>query len=819
MEALSMSSFGKESIEDADIDIIDIDMFNSIMQEKPPDPGELPHSHMTQEQVASVAPQWLESMNGPSAGFDDMGSTITGLEQVNPVTHEVFPVSHSPESLQSRTSSESSEFSFLSQGDPFHDSQFPFQQGGKMVASDLWQGNSLEFKHEFVDEFKPSNTLDDTKDNASCAFNAPSAQPPCKLELVDLTTDTDSDCEDELVQQHLGLTGKRNLPSWMEHSDRLSKILCTGPPKEEHYSREIQDLQNPFSLNFLHRFPTDANGYMKPETIAMAPMSLASYERTCSKASMRMPEWGTIPSNFSRGSSYANNGLQDGLFLRNILPCQLTTGKDNSRERIVNHGLEGHSSSIREEASLEEGAMTIPLLRHQRIALAWMEKREKGSECAGGILADDQGLGKTVSTIALILRQKPSTRNPSAEAVEISYDDTPTVNLDDEECNPLNEFSCPSDKGVSAKVNLGLKGRPHAGTLVVCPTSVLRQWANELKEKVSAEKPLSVHLYHGSGRTKDPNELAKHDVVLTTYSIVSMEVPKQPLPDDKEADGRNASCYGLSLLMRPEDGNTNKKKTGKGKKAETDVEKAGPLAKVAWFRVVLDEAQSIKNRRTQAARACWGLRAKRRWCLSGTPIQNTIDDLYSYFRFLKYEPYSIYKHFRSEIKEPISRDPARGYRNLQTVLQKILLRRTKNSHIDGEPIINLPEKVVCLEQVDFTSEERAFYTALETQSREQFQIYAEAGTVQSNYVNILWMLLRLRQACDHPCLVKEGHSDLSGRSNLEHARKLLPEKRRILLSVLERNCDPCTICSVCFYFTTIIFNAAFTFYLFILLNF
>ena len=104
---------------------------------------------------------------------------------------------------------------------------------------------------------------------------------------------------------------------------------------------------------------------------------------------------------------------------------------------------------------------------------------------------------------------------------------------------------------------------------------------------------------------------------------------------------------------------------------------ARPLAKVSWFRVVLDEAQSIKNHKTQVARACWGLRAKRRWCLSGTPIQNAIDDLYSYFRFLRYDPYSDYASFCTRIKSQITKNPENGYRKLQAVLKTIMLRRTK----------------------------------------------------------------------------------------------------------------------------------------------
>lgn len=228
------------------------------------------------------------------------------------------------------------------------------------------------------------------------------------------------------------------------------------------------------------------------------------------------------------------------------------------------------------------------------------------------------------------------------------------------------------------------KGRPSAGTLVVCPTSVLRQWADELHKKVTSKANMSVLVYHGSNRTKDPCELAKYDVVLTTYSIVSMEVPKQPLvdeDDDEKGKGEGDDVASVRLTS----GKKRKYPPSSGKKGSRNKKGidaafesvARPLAKVAWFRVVLDEAQSIKNHRTQVARACWGLRAKRRWCLSGTPIQNAIDDLYSYFRFLRYDPYAVYTSFCSTIKIPIQRNPIKGYKKLQAVLKTIMLRRTK----------------------------------------------------------------------------------------------------------------------------------------------
>ncbi|KAK4271475.1 hypothetical protein QN277_020166 [Acacia crassicarpa] len=452
-------------------------------------------------------------------------------------------------------------------------------------------------------------------------------------------------------------------------------------------------------------------------------------------------------------------------------------------------------SQPKSEALPPDGLMAVPLLRHQRIALSWMVQKETSSfYCSGGILADDQGLGKTVSTISLILKERPpkltachNTQKGELETFNLEVDDDVLAEGGVKEDKP-------SVSPIESKNLVQTKGRPSAGTLIVCPTSVLRQWDEELKNKVTSKANLSVLVYHGSNRTKDPYVLAEHDVVLTTYSIVSMEVPKQPLVDKDEEKGNSEVHAGLPPSKKrkcPPSSRSGKKRLDSALLEAS----ARPLAKVAWFRVVLDEAQSIKNFRTQVARACWGLRAKRRWCLSGTPIQNAIDDLYSYFRFLRYDPYAVYNTFLSSIKIPINRNPNKGYRKLQAVLKTIMLRRTKGTLLDGEPIITLPPKRVKLERVDFSREERDFYSRLEADSRAQFQEYANAGTVKENYVNILLMLLRLRQACDHPLLVKRYDSNTLWRSSVDIAKKLPWEKRTSLLTCLESSLSLCGICN------------------------
>ncbi|KAL3615824.1 hypothetical protein CASFOL_040118 [Castilleja foliolosa] len=521
-------------------------------------------------------------------------------------------------------------------------------------------------------------------------------------------------------------------------------------------------------------------------------------------------------SNFSNG----NNSMNDFMSLEKkgnrLLPSSLMPGKHTLPATFVvpndpfhHNGVGGEESPAgaderfvfqaavqdlhqpKVQANLPEGLLTVSLLRHQKIALAWMLSKESSGLCLGGILADDQGLGKTISTIALIQMQKvreskskDSSNNTKTEALNLDDDDNGFVSLVD---------ASNTTKGFQSR-------RPTAGTLIVCPASVLRQWDRELDEKVTREAKLSVLIYHGGNRTKDPAALAKYDAVLTTYAIVTNEVPKQPLVDEDDDEQRDGDRYGLSSAFSMDKKRKKVSANKKSKKGKKEIDMSvfdsdsGTLARVKWSRVVLDESQTIKNHRTQVARACCSLRAKRRWCLSGTPIQNSVDELYSYFRFLRYDPYDKFKTFGSSIKAPILRDSTNGYRKLQVVLRNIMLRRTKGTFIDGEPIINLPPKKVELARVEFSVEERTFYDKLASDSLKQFKAYAAAGTVNQNYANILLMLLRLRQACDHPLLVKGLTSDPVGKVSSQMAQMLPRELLVNLLKQLETSLAICLVC-------------------------
>ncbi|CAL5029860.1 unnamed protein product [Urochloa decumbens] len=673
---------------------------------------------------------------------------------------------------------------------------------------------------------------------------------PFHLPLVPLSTAPDQNIVEQPTDIDWHEIAKKEYDDWFSSRNASS----SSTPVENDIKRDIPlsitygSAAKPeqfYDPNVEHQLPQSfANGSFSPQSFAPNHSSLGDN---------RIKEDPTLNFSGFQGCTANGNGMSssttptDDVFVyggprsHRIFPPPMSsrtsvndTKVDNDvekrlfslDERAVYEEALKHITQEKGEEDLPEGVMSVSLLKHQKMALSWMLSKENSSHCRGGILADDQGLGKTISTIALIQKERvkqsrfTNSGSCSIKSVQNIDDDDVVVVMDKEEvkAEPLNKLDdstqlhvastlklCDSQsvaagdsieprkkRARSSASTLGSNTRPAAGTLVVCPATVLRQWANELSVKVMEGSKLSVLVYHGCSRTRNPNELAKYDVVVTTYMTVANEVPKEN-SDDEKKDSEMSGFYPEfsvnSKRKRP------KKQTKAKKKNKPSNSDAGPLARVRWFRVVLDEAQTIKNYRTQVSRACCGLRAERRWCLSGTPIQNKIEDLYSYFCFLKYEPYSKFSSFKYMIKDPITKDSARGYKKLQAILRIVLLRRTKETLIDGEPILKLPPKTIQLSKIDFTPEERAFYLTLEEGSRQKFKAYDAAGTIKENYASILVLLLRLRQACDHPLLLKGQESDLIDNNSIEIAKQLPKETVTNLLEKLESGPAICSICS------------------------
>ncbi|OHW97628.1 SNF2 family domain-containing protein [Colletotrichum incanum] len=274
-------------------------------------------------------------------------------------------------------------------------------------------------------------------------------------------------------------------------------------------------------------------------------------------------------------------------------------------------------------------------------------------------------------------------------------------------------------------------------TLIVAPLSLIRQWEDEIKKKVKTEHVLSVFIYHNTQKIK-AQELMKYDVVLTTYGTLV-------------SDRKKLASYKKSLGTRP-------------MASKTDPNLANLVSLFhpnysMFYRVVLDESQQIKNHKSQAALAAADLMSQYRWCLSGTPMMNGVDELYSLYRFLKIKPYSDWSKFRSAFGVLFGKrgDPqSQAMRNLQVLLKATLLRRTKTSQIDGKPILQLPEKTEEVIYAELDEDERKFYTDLETKSQVQINKYLRKGTLGKHYSHVLVLLLRLRQTCCHPHLLLEA---------------------------------------------------------------
>lgn len=298
--------------------------------------------------------------------------------------------------------------------------------------------------------------------------------------------------------------------------------------------------------------------------------------------------------------------------------------------------------------------------------------------------------------------------------------------------------------------------------LIVGPVALMKQWEREIQVKLKSgrEHRLTTYILHGSNRQTSWEHLKTFDVVLTTFGTLANEIKRKE---------------GIDMAKRA---NANWV-------ARTKADQLPLLGdECRWYRVIIDEAQCIKNKNTKASLGACALQAVTRFCMSGTPMMNNVGELYSLIRFLRIKPYNVIERFNRDFTNPLKRESDAGkgkaMQQLQALLKAILLRRTKKSKIDGRPILSLPERTTEAEHAVFDEDEQAFYRALESQTQLQFNKYLKAGTVGRNYSNVLVLLLRLRQACCHPHLIKDfgmssGIADLSVADMIKLAKELAPD--------------------------------------------
>ncbi|MCA0398938.1 MAG: DEAD/DEAH box helicase [Bacteroidetes bacterium] len=288
------------------------------------------------------------------------------------------------------------------------------------------------------------------------------------------------------------------------------------------------------------------------------------------------------------------------------------------------------------------------LLRpYQAFGFQWLNYLSEVSW--GGILADDMGLGKTVQSLSFLQH----------------YRDT----------------------------HHGLKA------LVVCPTTLMFNWENEIRKFTPA---LTYHIHHGGERTRSKDMLQSKNVIITTYGTLRSDI---------------------KLLVE----------------MEFDV-------------VVLDESQAIKNPASKVTKAASLLRAKHRLCMSGTPLQNNTFDIYAQMNFLNPGMLGSMEFFRQEFAIPIDKFGEQDRKeHLRKILFPFILRRTKE-----QVAKDLPEKIETILFCEMEDEQRKIYDAYRNDFRDKIMGTIESQGVQRSQLTILQGLMKLRQICDSPAILNEA---------------------------------------------------------------
>ncbi|KAF2446332.1 hypothetical protein P171DRAFT_442729 [Karstenula rhodostoma CBS 690.94] len=346
------------------------------------------------------------------------------------------------------------------------------------------------------------------------------------------------------------------------------------------------------------------------------------------------------------------------------------------------------------------------LLTHQKQALDFMSQRENGPipekfrlwvpseqdgrpcqrhiitnnaslseypETGGGILADEMGMGKSLSILALMLRTLGDGHKWASE-----HD------------GMLNNGS-----------NHYKPRRRSRATLVIASSDLMiNEWFQEMKIHFRAQiyGALRTIKYHGTNRESNIDTLAESDIVVTTYHTLYMDSRR----------GKN------------------------------------PLRDVEWYRLVLDEAHIIRRLSTVFYRTVAELKARSRWCLTGTPIQNRLEDIGSLFAFIRIIPFNNPSNFRKYVCVPFDEGGKRrdlAIERFTRLLDSLCLRRTKD-------LLHLPEQHARVRKLDFSPEERMQYEQT-TKIMLRAAKNQVGGFDQKSTLCLFHVQLQLRILCNH----------------------------------------------------------------------
>jgi len=273
------------------------------------------------------------------------------------------------------------------------------------------------------------------------------------------------------------------------------------------------------------------------------------------------------------------------------------------------------------------------------------------------------------------------------------------------------------------------KGKLDCPALIVMPTSLIANWQSEATKFTPQ---LNILTLHGKERLKQFKSISKFDLVLTTYPL---------LPRDKDE-----------------------------------------LSKHDWSIVILDEAQAIKNPSAKMTQAACELQAKQRLCLTGTPVENHLGEAWSIFTFLMPGLLGDHKDFNKHYRNPIERDTDSDRKDLLARrLRPFVLRRLKS-----EVAKELPPKTEIIRRVTLAEDQRDLYETVRHVMNDRVRDEIAAKGLARSHIVILDALLKLRQTCCDPRLVKlEAARKVASSAKLEELMEMLPtlieEGRKVLL--------------------------------------
>ncbi|PWY70250.1 SNF2 family helicase [Aspergillus heteromorphus CBS 117.55] len=295
-------------------------------------------------------------------------------------------------------------------------------------------------------------------------------------------------------------------------------------------------------------------------------------------------------------------------------------------------------------------------------------------------------------------------------------------------------------------------------TLIIAPVGVMSNWRNQARDHTHSDKAPNVFIYHGPGK-KAAGNLDQYDVVVTSYGALAME-------------------YNPTAKSPPKKG----------------------LFSIHWRRVVLDEGHTIRNPQSKGALAACHLRADSRWTLTGTPIVNTLKDLYSQIRFLRLsgglEDLAV---FNSALIRPLMSGDPDARLLLQALMGTICLRRRKDMNFVN---LRLPPLTSRILRIKFHAHEQEKYDMFQSEAKGMLLDFKNKDDKTkekggATYSHLLEVILRLRQVCNHWALCKNRIDKLAGLLESNKVVPLTPENVKALQDMLQIRIESQDTCPIC----------------------